>query len=98
MHFRDLIPRLFNHEGGLQVENFLAHLGVGIATIGGFLSNSFAGAASLLEFRDTGSYCADARLLEFSKTRGLAFHEDSEDSLADWERESFTAFTSSCNS
>ena len=45
----------------------MQHLGVGIAKCYVLLSSSSARAASIHVFRNTGSHCADARLLEFPK-------------------------------
>ena len=65
MHFRDLIPRLFNHTNVRisslcmrgRMENSLADRGVGIAKFCLLLSNSSPLAADLPLFRDTGSQC-----------------------------------------
>ena len=79
MHVRDLTPRLFNHailrmssfcmreREDFQGRKILANLGVGIAKICVFPCNSSGWAASLHVFKDTGSHCADARLLQFLK-------------------------------
>ena len=54
-------------EGGFQVENFLANLGVGIAKFQVFLSNSSTFATYLPVFRNTSAQCMAVRLLAFPK-------------------------------
>ena len=77
MHFRVLILWLVNH-AFLRISSFCKRGRIPswklpcksrccTAKFWEFLSNSFARAASLPAFRDTGSHCADARPHEFPK-------------------------------